>query len=747
MGRFDMFARLRDGDVRYRAMCWNPVERQLHVLKLVAKGAPQGPGEWSIWSADAPDSPLRDIKRLVADGVPEYMRLPLDHLPQKFQKARNGFARRRLILEAFCMLDAGGRGNPDDYVFNDLIVTDHRARKEALEFVISAMGEHRGYAAQIKKLFHQHCHFSGHENSMLAQHAAKGVTGKRPNLVNKPGALTHAEKQDKLRSTATGTPRRLKRLPVSEHEKETKFLDVLRRYWVKKKWPLSKTYKRLCEEHYADVRHELYPTYDTFRRISNDELIPNFNLRAERNGHVVHNANFATLSGTATDYTQGKIETVDIDGWTPKVGIRAKVKRKWRKIYARVLFAVARNSRAVIGIEIVLTGEDAIAYRRCVASCFMDKSKIAERLGLQAPDGLVHGNIDSVFFDNGAGPSGVNAVVVCKQMRLGLAISPPASGQSKGCVESLNGCMQNALLDLEAAYTRKNDPLNRELRRKKLLARGTSLGRFIYAVYEAAAMHNLTAYRPQLRSHEDFIDGAESSPKELFVSQQEQRRGDARKKWSEKELLARFIAWEPRTVVNGRVLFEGIRYKSPQLTAWAEEQTKYGRSLDVFVKRFTTDPLHLLWKRPDSEEVEQLLVIREDLDRLQNITWQEASLTKQADAMLKLESDQNKRKADNKLTVGQHNGVADAVRHRATNGDIHDLAGTSATNAKATAIIQNNRRWDEMEAAAFGLEKRNIVPVPPVPSAGAKPMNAEYAAWLQARKTARNESKREAEER
>lgn len=332
----------------------------------------------------------------------------------------------------------------------------------------------------------------------------------------------------------------------------------------------------LCEEHYADVRDELRPTYDTFCRISNQELIPKYGLLAERNGPTVHNANFAVLSGTATDYTQGKIETVDVDGWTPKAGIRAKVKGKWKKVYVRVLFAVARNSRAVLGIEVILTGEDSIAYRRCIASCFSDKSKLAQRLGLRSPQGLLHGNIDGVFFDNCAGPSGQNAVVVCKQMRLRLAISPPASGQTKACVESFNGCMQNALLDLEAAHTRKRDPLSREQRQKRLLTRGTSLGRFIYSVYEAVAVHNLTAYRPQLRSDEDFIDGETSTPKRLFESQQLERRGDARKQWSERELLARFIAWEPYTIRNGKVHFKGIRYSSDNLRAFAEEQTKYG---------------------------------------------------------------------------------------------------------------------------------------------------------------------------
>lgn len=723
-------------------MCWNPVDKQLHVLKLVAEGSPQGPGEWGVWSADAPDAPLRDIRRLDADGIPDYMKLPLDLIPPKYRNALNGFGRRTVILQAFCMLDTGGNGNSKDYVFNDLIVTDQHARKEALDFVISAMGVHRAYAAQIRKLLHQHCHFGGHDNSMLAQHAEKGKSGRRPNLVNKPGALTHAERQDRLRSIATGKPRRLKKLPVGDHEKETKFLVALKRYWVGEKWSLAKTHRHLLADHYADVVEELRPTYDTFQRIANNELIPEHHLLEKRNGEEVHDAHYAIHSGSATDYTQGKIETVDVDGWVPKVAIRVMVKGTWRKLYVKVLFAVARNSRAVLGIEVVLTGEDATAYRRCIASCFMDKSALAERLKLERPDGLVHGNIDSAFFDNGAGPTGKNAEVVCKQMRLGLSIAPPAKGRAKGCVESFNNFMINALLDLEAAYSRKTDPLSKNERRKDLLKRGTSLGLFIRSVYEAVAAYNLDASRPQLRSHRDFMGGMGSSPKELFLSQQALRRGDARKKWSERELLTRFIDWEKRTASNGRVLFGNVYYGSPQLAAWAEEQTRRGGSLDVKVKRFTSDPLYLIWKLPDSEEVEELTVIREDLNKIQNVTWQELSLAANAEKMLGLRS-RKKPKNSGRITVEQHKDVRDSVRHRTETGEIHDLAGSTKAEARKTAILANNRKWDEQTAAALGREKRPITPPAAPPSASRQPAEAEYDAWLNAKKATRDEHRHE----
>lgn len=745
MERFDMFVRLRDGDARYRAICWNPVDRKLHVLKLVAQGSPQGPGEWSVWSADAPDAPLKDIRRLDTEGIPDYMKLPLDLFPPEYRSALKGFARRKVILEAFCMLDVGGRGDPDDYVFNDLVVTEPRARKAALNFVILATGYHRAYAAQIQKLFHQHCHFGGHENSMLAQHAEKGKSGRRPNLVNKPGALTHAERQDKLRSIATGKARRLKRPSVSDHEKETKFLDALRRYWVKQRWSLAKTYRQMLIDHYSDIPEELHPTYDTFQRIANDELIPKYHLREERDGVDVHDAHSAIHSGSATDYTQGKFETVDVDGWVPKVRLRALVNGKWKKLYAKVLFAVSRNSRAVLGIEIVLTGEDSTAYRRCIASCFMDKSELAKRLGLERPEGLLHGNINFVFFDNGSGPTGANAQIICKKMRLGAAIAPPARGRAKACVESFNNFMINALLDLPGAYTRANSPLSKDQRRNSLLKNGTSLGLFIRSVYETVAAYNLDASRPQLLSHQNFMAGKGSSPKELFEFQQGQRRGDARKKWSERELLTRFIDWEPRTVVNGRVLFETVRYSSPRLEAWAEGQIRNGDPLDVDVKRFTSDPLYLVWKPRSSDEVAGLKIIRDDLDKVQNTTWQELKLVGYATQAL-AKPGEKKPKQSGRLKVEQHNGVRDAVRHRTATGEIHDIAGATMTDARQIAILENNRKWDEREAAALGLEKRPVTPAPAPPTAPETPAEAEYDAWLKAKKAARDERRRGVDE-
>ncbi|WP_157636942.1 hypothetical protein [Burkholderia ubonensis] len=748
--RFDLFKHRDDETARYRAICWNPIDRQLHVLKLVAKGSPEGPGDWSAWSADAPDSPLRGIRRIEENVVPAYMKLPLDMLPDSLRKARNGFARRLQILQAFCMLDVGGNGNPADFVFNDLVVTDRAARLEALDFVISALRVQRGYSSYIQKLFHQHCHFNGHENSMLAQHSEKGKTGPRPNLVNKPGALTKEELRDKLKCEATGKPRKLRRKPVSDEDR-AKFLGVLERYWVKKGWPFTKTYNQLIKEHYAGVDERLNPTYETFCRVANENLIPLHNLLTRRNGSNIHQKHFAPLSGTATDYTQGKFETVDVDGWVPKVGVRVKVQRRWKNISVRVLFAVSRNSRAVLGIEPILTGENAIAYRRCIASCYLDKSRIATEFNLASSDGLLHGNIDGVFVDNGAGPSKDNIRIACSVMRLWFETAPPASGQKKSVVESLNELMVQALVDSPSGYTRKKDPLSTEKRRKAILTRGVSLRQFLASLYEAVRQHNLTAYRPRLRNHEDFIEGAASTPKDIFVSQQAERRGDARRQWSEREILSRFIDWESRTVRCGLVHFHGLRYESAPLKVLAEKHAGLRREarekLVVLVKRFTADPHHLIWKHTLEDEEKLLTIIPEDIRRVQNLSWQEFYLTQHADTVLKNESESKRRKSKRRVTAEQHKVIAEAERTRAANGDIHDLAGTSVANAKALGIIQHERAWGEREAAALGFEKRNAMPAVPAPPQVSSSVNDSYAARYRARKAASKEAKAESPER
>ncbi|ABB12838.1 hypothetical protein Bcep18194_B2727 [Burkholderia lata] len=86
------------------------------------------------------------------------------------------------------------------------------------------------------------------------------------------------------------------------------------------------------------------------------------------------------------------------------------------------------------------------------------------------------------------------------------------------------------------------------------------------------------------------------------------------------------------------------------------------------------------------------------------------------------------------------------MQHRTANGEIHELAGTTAANARATAILTNNRKWDERTTAALGLKKRPVTPPPAPPSASRTPAEAKYDAWLKAKKAARDEGRRDSDE-
>ncbi|KVS41457.1 hypothetical protein WK37_20030 [Burkholderia ubonensis] len=167
----------------------------------------------------------------------------------------------------------------------------------------------------------------------------------------------------------------------------------------------------------------------------------------------------------------------------------------------------------------------------------------------------------------------------------------------------------------------------------------------------------------------------------------------------------------------------------------------------VLVKRFTADPHHLIWKHTLGDEEKLLTIISEDIRRVQNLSWQEFCLTKHADTVLKNESESKRRKSKRRVTAEQHKVIAEAERTRAANGDIHDLAGTSVANAKALGIIQHERAWEDREAAALGLEKRNAMPAVPVPPRVSSSVNDSYAARYRARKAASKEAKTESPER
>ncbi len=65
--------------------------------------------------------------------------------------------------------------------------------------------------------------------------------------------------------------------------------------------------------------------------------------------------------------------------------------------------SVSRLSGGVWGYEILLSRERAAGYRQCLVWSLLSMADRAEALGLEPLPGLLHGNFDGLFVDNGPG--------------------------------------------------------------------------------------------------------------------------------------------------------------------------------------------------------------------------------------------------------------------------------------------------------------------------------------------------------
>jgi hypothetical protein len=720
------------------------MDRMLYVLRLVSKRAPTGPGDWAVWSFDAQDAPLKDIKRVDETFVPDYMEQSPDSLPKSFDKARKGFAWRQQIVRAFCFVDLVGAGHESDFVFNERIVTSDSARFEAQRSVLRAIGKNHGWESHLRKMFHQYCHFAGAPGAMLALHGMKGGkkqerTGK---LSRKCGRLSDEELREKRRHEATGRPVRYKRRPVNEKDHE-KFLDVLTRYWAEERMTMAETYARMVEEHYADASHSDIPSIDAFIYHANKYLIPKHDLHKRRNRQKIHEQYFAPRAGTATDYTQGAIEIADVDGFTPKLAIEVKIKGKVRPTYVKVIFAVSRNWHTVLGAEVVLRGESAEAYRRCIASIYLDKKSLANELGLDSADGLVTGTIDGVFADNGAGAALENVEIACGEMRLGFEIAPPGRGDYKAVIENINSLMVWLMERWSSGYNRRRDKVQQELRREAKRSRPIPYKKFVKLLWMAIQHHNLTADRSYLRDTAMLLAGEDGSPAELWADAQKKRRGDAARKLTPREVFSRFVPWKKYKVRRGVVYFKKkLRYSSPELKEYAKnranESGANGKPCIIKVKRLDGTTSVLVWRKDNGEEG-LLKLFDEDARKVGHLSWGEYNLTAEANSIRVPGIAANKRTSSNRLTVQQHAEVSAADSVRRANGDWSGLEGQTVNDAKTIGTAVRDREWGAKHVEALGISAGDIafptVTQPASPNSGTA--DQDYAARIRAQRAAR----------
>ncbi|HDR9871301.1 TPA: hypothetical protein QDE31_16200 [Burkholderia cenocepacia] len=129
------------------------------------------------------------------------------------------------------------------------------------------------------------------------------------------------------------------------------------------------------------------------------------------------------------------LEVVDVDGFVAKIPIAALIHKKVESIFVAIVFAVSRHTGAVVGYEIVMRGENSEAFRRCIASIFVPKKARATELGLTDVRGRLHGCIDAIFVDNGAGAAADVIETARKEMDLIPVFRPPPRGTTSKRLE------------------------------------------------------------------------------------------------------------------------------------------------------------------------------------------------------------------------------------------------------------------------------------------------------------------------
>ncbi|MBU9517610.1 hypothetical protein KTE45_03925 [Burkholderia multivorans] len=702
--RFRPFKRLRDGDsIIYRPVCWDPYADTLHVLKIAGRHTPRGAGCWEQWKRSAADHPLDDIYLVDESLIPLRLTEQLEKLPSSCVV---GFERRMSLLRAFAFVDPAGNGNPQDFLLNDFIFICESTRIESAKRVCSALGQPRGYQTYLRELLHKYTYNGGHWNSLMKLSFRQGGKGKSRvgKYKTKPGRLSVEEAYQDARSKALGeAPLAERRYPVRTCDEE-KFVRALTKHWALARLSLADTYRAMVSEEYPKWPLRLVPTIGMFR-YHKSRLIAEYDLKRLRYGRTLSAQYLDARVGQASHLTQGVIEIVDVDGFVAKVGVAVRVGKTIKSIHLTVVFAVSRLSGAILGYEIAMKDENAEAFRRCIASIFLSKTERARELGFQSTKGLVSGNIDAIFVDNGAGASEEVVVAACENMRLMRMLPPPGRGDLKGVGEGVNGIMVKMMARVRSGFTRATDPLSREIRRLKRNATPISFDDFERLLLKAIMEYNTTTNKRRLRTPDMRKAGIGIYPAAIFeYTQQAPRRGDAAVRLTPREVYDRFIPWKPYTCRGGLIHFQHLRYWSDELTAVFNDHVKGDDRgpLRVNVKRLDGSPHTLMWLRHDGS-VTQLQLVEEDERALGPChTWKQWDLMWMDDLLQGKKLARKSVQTGMRLTIGEHRNIGEVARRRAeVNPGL--LFGASVRGARLNAEAKRNASRAAEQAKAYGL--------------------------------------------
>ncbi|WP_434113351.1 hypothetical protein [Paraburkholderia caffeinilytica] len=706
--RFKAFA-LSDApeDAIHIAVAWNPATRALYVQKRQSNE--DVPTSRMPIKVSVDDNLISRVKPVVGSTLPKCMQKPLTEVEPGMLK---GLDQRMMLINALVMVDTVGRSKESDFIIDDNIFFDPEYRNDRIRKMQAELGKGKAFRSKMNLLLTRFIWYGGGRRSMLALTPEQGGPGaKRLAPACKPGRLSHKEMMNRARATMNGkkTFRRGRRTSKNDIENMT---DSLTKEWAGEKVSLATTHQRMIEEHYPDVPIEQAPSYGQLKYQFEDIVVAN-NLREKRYGSKAMAQYFGPRTGSSSDLTQGVLEILDTDGFRPKLPIGALVAGKLQPVEIWIIFAVSRLSGAILGYEITLDRERGIAYQRCLACCLLPKDERVEALGLQPLKGLLHGNIDGIFTDNGPGKSRAVRKTIDQNLG-GIMFNPPGErGDLKPFVERLHETMITIMAEeIAAAYTRRTDRLERIKRRIRRMKKPIPLDNFERFLLKAISHLNLTSNKRKLRTKEMYDAGVGITPAAIHTYQQAQRRGEAARVRSPQEVFDIFLPWDRATCNQGIVLYKQATYSSDESKELARLHSlapSNDKSFKVEVKRIARLSDKLLC-RDAVGNVFDLEMTDADKRRFGRVSWKAMEL-----ALLDESLQESNLKKPRAKSAGQLKSTRQEELDAIEKGRGNAFAGavgrtTKIARQNGAALREND--FAQAHRAAYGLRPSNAAPTP-----------------------------------
>lgn len=235
------------------------------------------------------------------------------------------------------------------------------------------------------------------------------------------------------------------------------------------------------------------------------------------------------------------------------------------------------------------------------------------------------------------------------------------------------------------------------------------LDRFERLLLKAIQHYNLFTNKKRLRTFDQRKANINLTPAALWDDTQEQRKGDARRKLTPREVFERFIPWQSRICRRGLVNFMSMRYSSDELVEQFNEHARQPGKRDplpVRVKRLDGRAHILLWQKPDGTTA-VLDLVEEDARSIGSVTWKGLEFLIADDSTREVSLKPRRRASRDRVTSKAHASVVRADNARAEN-EMDGLEGATAKAARLNAEAKRDARRGAAQAAAYGIASEEV---------------------------------------